>query len=164
MANASTRKTDTKTDSTKSATDVAIQQVKIDDETLRSIGDFDTAMRVATEAVGAPAVSAADELGTGFELLGKDDKNRLVGVPFIAIQWAFQAGDYASEFVTMHVVTKDNARYIVNDGSTGIAQQLRDYTDRTGRTGNMLVPKGLVRSDYENEFGEGTTYYLSTSA
>lgn len=127
----------------------------------RQITSFDDAIALLSDAGVVPA-NAADELGDGFEML--DDKNSLIGVPLIFLNWTFHPGDYGEPFVSAHVVTQDNRRYIVNDGGTGICAQLREWTERTGRNAGMYAAKGLRKSEYDNEFGHGVTFYVNTAA
>ncbi len=150
------------------STEVARQNVYTT-EALRSIASFDDALSIAAQAFGGEIVTADRELGDGFAIL--DNKASLIETPLLFMEWEFYPGEYG-EFVAARVVAKvgnDVARYIVNDGSTGIYQQLRDYTDDTGRKGGLLSRKGLRRSDYEYEDGKGnkrpaTTYYIDTAA
>ncbi len=140
-----------------------------DDEALRAIESFDDAMALAIQTVGD--IETADSaLGNGFALL--DNKATLVGAPSMFLSWTFNNGDFG-EFVSAHVVARNESgggrKVIINDGSTGIYQQLRDYTDRTGRQGGLFVRKGLRQSvyDYTDDKGNkrpATTFYLDTSA
>ena len=67
------------------------------------------------------------------------------------------------------IVTKDGRKLIMNDGSTGIYQQLRSVTDnriannRANPQGGLAVEKGLRVSVYDNPVGQGKsrTYYLA---
>lgn len=155
-------------------TELVTSVPRYSDDELLSVQSFDDALRLATQYYGEENLVRADEtIGNGFRLLA--DKDTLIDVPFIALAWRFNPGDYG-EFVTMMVVTQDGRKFIMNDGSTGISQQLATYTNASGRHGGMIVPRGLTRSDYEYEDhsmldSEGNptkrpahTYYLNTSA
>jgi len=127
--------------------------------------------------VGEKGLESFDisDLGTGFEVLDKSDKARLVGEPFAILDWRFNAGDFGDEFVSMLVLTGAGRKYVVNDGGTGIRQQMQAITG--GLAKKMSVepekaravikcPKGLTRSDYTyvDEAGKktpATTFYLS---
>lgn len=136
---------------------------------LKAISSFDDAVRLATEVHGT-LTYADQELGDGFALLTKEQKNLLCGVPILLLEWKFRGGDFGN-FVTMRVAARNPdgtmSKYVVNDGSTGIAEQLADYQQNTGRTGGMFVGKGFRRSDYEVEINgetrEASTFYLDTS-
>lgn len=129
-----------------------------------------------TDADAASISSMADALAllggdviTTFSESGEwdvvEDKGHLVGVPFVGLRWRFNKGD-AGEFVSIEIVTEDARRLIINDGSTGIYQQLKRLTDETGRTTGIACKKGLRRSDYLYQDEKGverpaTTFYLS---
>lgn len=147
----------------------------IDERDLRNIGSLDDAFQFVNEQLGG--MESFADYGTGFEVLDKRDKDRLVKTPFAILEWRFQQSkEYKSEFVSMLVVTKGGEKFVVNDGSTGICKQLRQITDDRIRAGRkhpqtgLAVENGLRRSDYmfETTLPDGTvdeisasTYYLS---
>ena len=136
-------------------------------EELRSISSFDDALNLAQAKLGKGNVipQASEELGDGFTLLESEEKNLLIKRDMIILDWVFADGDYGDEFVTMRLVTRDGGRYIVNDGSTGICAQLRDYSNRTGRYSMLRVERGFRKSEYANEHSEhAVTFYLDTSS
>lgn len=97
-------------------------------------------------------------------IMDKATKNRLVGVPMLLLKWEFHKGVGAGgEFVSAYVLTQTKERYIINDGGTGIHDQLKAYTERTGRNAMLQCERGLSRSDYDHpEFGPSTTYYIDS--
>lgn len=140
------------------------------DATLRTIESFDDAMRLIEQEYGA-AVDISREIGNGFGLIPSDRKGQLVGKGFILTHWRIAKGNFGY-FTTLFGVTTDGVKFILNDGSTGIRDQLVEFSSRTGRFGGMLVPRGLRVSEYEYEDvqKDGTkvmvpasTYYLDTS-
>jgi hypothetical protein len=143
-----------------------------DMEELRNIETFDDALALVQSQLGGVAV-ASDELGDGFALISTaKDKDKFCGVPVIFLSWAFNAGDFG-DFVSARIVARQDggsiAKAIINDGSTGVFQQLQDYTKQTGKLGGLVARHGLRRSDYEYDDGSGTpkpasTYYIDTSA
>lgn len=163
---------------------------RFDDDALRNINSVEDAIKLAGQMYGQVDSIEDLELGNGFVLLG-DNKDRLVGVPFLILTSEFHLGDYG-EFASMLLVTMDgsNARVIMNDGSTGICEQLKEMTKKAGRAGGFTVPKGLRKSEYttcpkcslplkrgvtkhepgcgavvgEQERGKGSTYYFEISA
>lgn len=151
----------------KKTTDVVIPGKNISTEELASLASFDDALKLVQAKVGEQNVGvAADEIGDGFKLL--DNKDVLSGVAIIIITWDFHQGDHG-EFVSCKVMTKDGQKYIVNDGSTGIRDQLIQYSKKKGTQGGLFCEKGLRRSDYTytDESGKessASTYYLDTSA
>lgn len=133
------------------------------DDELASIQDFSTALAAAQSK--GNVYEAEHTLGTGFKIL--EEKDHLVGVPFVVLRWRFHNGNFGP-FVSAEIVTENNGRYILNDGSTGIYQQLKAFGEKTGQNGGLLVKGGLTRSDYEYKDEKGrdvpaTTFYLSTS-
>lgn len=128
-------------------------------------------------------VDFADKvLGDGFSVIPTEDKEELVGVPMLLIDWRFISGDMG-DFVSIRAAARmENAnsehalrKIIINDGSTGIMRQLRDFTSKTGKAAGMVVKRGLRISDYEVDqidpkTGQPTgrkiparTYYLDTA-
>jgi len=137
------------------------------DEDLASIKSFGDALELVKNNVGESGVLVADEvLGNGFRLL--ENKDGLLGTPMLLVSWDFHTGDHG-EFCTVHLVTEENKKYVINDGSSGICAQLRSLTSSKNQYGGMLVRNGLRRSDYEFEDDNGQkkpakTYYLDVSA
>ena len=122
------------------------------EDALREIVSFDDAYRLTLEYQGE-IVEADQVLGDGFSVLKQEDKARLVGVPLILMEWDFYPGDFGSEFVAVRIAARNQdgttGKYVLNDGSTGIAVMLRKYQERTGKRGGLLVKHGLSVSDYE---------------
>lgn len=134
-------------------------------EELRSINSFDDALNLTVAKFGTEIPQASEEIGDGFTLLDKEEKDILIRRDMILLDWSFSKGDFGSDFVTIRCVTRDGGRYIVNDGGTGICEQLREYSERTGRYSALRVERGLRKSEYSNEYSENAvTYYLDTSS
>lgn len=154
---------------------------KFDETSLRDLATFDAALAMAEEAHGE-VHSASEELGDGFALL--KNPALLVGLPLILLEWAFRPGDFGT-YVSVRVVAKlpggSLGKFVINDGGTGIAEQLAGYTKaHNGKTGGLVVENGLSKSDYfrNDETGEiqqqrddskgfstpATTWYLDTGA
>lgn len=104
--------------------------------------------------------------GDGAEFI--KDKNELLNVPFLILEWKFvkdpdTGNDYVSVLV-MHAVTGTKGRF--NDGSTGIYAQLRQVTNEYGINGGVAVKHGLRKSTYDKEVDgkmqKATTFYLSS--
>lgn len=138
------------------------------DEELRNLKSWSEVVALS----GKPIVNVAEtELSTGFSVV--TDKNSLVGVPFILLDWTFSMGDMG-EFVSANIITRDDRKLILNDGSTGICAQLHRLTPGAP----IGVARGLRKSEYarKDENGEvilnpktgqperATTFYLDTSA
>ena len=125
-------------------------------------------------AQGVDLILAHETLGDGFALV--KDKNVFVGKPIMFLEWRFNEGDQG-EFVSARVICQEQngiARYILNDGSTGIYQQLKELSESRNVYGGLAVRNGLRRSDYtydeiDDKTGEvkqkpATTFYIDTSA
>jgi hypothetical protein len=145
-----------------------VVKAAISTEELAALNSFEDALALAKMKYGeSNVVAASDVIGDGFKLL--DNKDQLIGVPFLAVQWDFHEGDHG-EFVAMKVMTQDGQKFIVNDGSSGIRDQVMAYTAKTGNYGGLFCLKGLRRSNYtytDKDTGKespATTYYLDTSA
>lgn len=125
------------------------------------------------------------DLGDGYHLIkGKEGKAKLVGVPLVILDWRVNEKWKFGPGVTLHIRTgvpvvfdgRAYDRFILNDGSTGIADQIAQRV-ASGKTGAILCRRGLSRSDYEvtddsgnpvidpatNKPVEGTTFYFDTS-
>lgn len=139
------------------------------DADLATITDFSSAIE-ALNAAGVEVESSTD-YGTGFEIL--KDKDMLKGVDFVILEWRFNDSDkYEGDFVSATLVTKDGRKLILNDGSTGIRDQLRMITNLRIKNGHpkpqagILVRNGLTKSEYnytdeKGKTAKAATYYLS---
>lgn len=146
-----------------SAVDVASPRVS--EGQLADIASFDDALALVQDVFGGQVVEADKTLGTGFAVL--EDKNRLIGVAFIAVRIDIHPDGDHGPFTSLHVVTQDGRKYIINDGGTGIHEQVRElYIRKPDLVGlPLLVRQGLRRSDYIHpEHGASVTFYLNTSA
>lgn len=126
----------------------------------RHIISADDAFKALADA-GIQITNATD-YGDGFTVI--DDKKRLVDNPFIVVNARLAHGDFG-HFSILHVITKQNEKFIVIDGSTGIyAQVLRHGVSVFI---GLLCELGLTVSEYEYEdekTGEkrpAKTYYIA---
>lgn len=112
------------------------------------------------------AAEAAD-LGDGWDLVPTEGKAKLVGVPMVVLDWQQNEGR-TGLFTTLRIVTSDDRRLIINDGSTGIHKQLEDLSAK-GESRALVLPHGLRRSDYEytdkntGKTSPASTFYLDFS-
>lgn len=120
------------------------------DDDLRSLTTFDQALAL-TEQTHGEVVDAERELGNGFRVLDSRDKMKLVGVPILLMDWTFNDGNFG-KFVSVYLASRNEdgsmGRWILNDGSTGIATMLAEYTQKTDRRGGLIVRGGLRFSEY----------------
>lgn len=159
---------------------------RYDTEALQKIGSFQEALELVGSTLGY-VEDAAKAMGDGFALLSSDGaKARLVKKPLILMSWDFYPGDFGDEFAAIRIVAQEDngtiSKYIVNDGSTGVAKMLREFTNKTGKRGGLLVRNGFRASEYDfceecrsatcaepvphKEAGHhkrATTYYIDTS-
>lgn len=134
------------------------------------------------EAIAETGLSEADLLyvSTPYEILDGKGKSVLINRPFLIRSVRFSQ-DKASlnEYVVLYIVTRDNALYIVTDGSTGIYQQIVHIVQDRLAKGHprplegILVANGLRVSEYDLNSdnapaqpgdvvtGRGATYYLA---
>lgn len=139
----------------------------LSDAELREIEDIDDVTRVIGVTDIAEITTIGSVLGTGFNVL--DDKSKLLDVGFIIVKYGVHKSDKnGGEFSTLHVVTNDKNKYIVNDGSTGIHAQMAELKEKMGHVCPLFVPRGLRMSEYDYEDGKGNktrarTFYLNTS-
>lgn len=137
--------------------------------TLQGLESFDDAVTLLTETYGT-VEDAQRVIGSGFSLLDKNGKARLVGEPFLMLHVMFpESTEHKDEdgnpthYAVAHIITKDGRKLILIDGGTGIYRQLEEWAIRSGRYGGLMVAGGLRESTYElpDGSGEGTTYYLA---
>lgn len=117
--------------------------------------------------------------GSPYTLLSKSDKAKLEGRRFMIVDTRWYASkQYGNDVVAVAVMTAEpidgETKFLFNDGSTGVCQQLKGIVASTGRRGGFLVPRGLRASNYtyvERDFDgvpipgkpeiEATTYYIA---
>lgn len=106
----------------------------------------------------------------------KDNKDELVGMPFLIIGVTFRESDKYTDretgepgvYASCACMLPDNTVFALSDGSTGIAKQLNEWINVHGLVVNaqspLLVAKGLRVSTYDKpELGikGAKTYYLT---
>lgn len=140
------------------------------DSILANLTDFNSAKE--TIASAGVNLESFEDYGTGFKVV---DKDTLIGVEMILLEWRFSVGDYG-KFASVAAITKHGEKVIFNDGSTGIREQLEMVTAQRNDKGHptpqaaLYVENGLTRSDYKamlpDKSGElvptpASTYYLA---
>jgi hypothetical protein len=167
-------------------------------EQLGAIDSFDAAMALAEQEFGSVVLAHEESLlGDGFRKAEDADKERLIGKPLLFLDWRFLPSDFGQDdWVFIHAVERGEngqaIKWMISDGGSGIARDLREYTAKTSRTGGMIVKNGLRKSSFyfdnnkdSDNFGkalsksqvaeymttgraktmaQATTYYLDTSA
>ena len=158
--------------SKETGTEIAARS-RLDDDTLRGIGSFSDALALANSS---GEVIDASDFGTGFDVVKADT---LDGVPFVVLAWQFNAGEFGP-FVSMTLVTEDGRKCIVNDGSTGVCEQVLGITrakygdavvgDRDATPpvpavvyGPMVVRKGFRVSRFKYTDDDGKSHPASVT-
>lgn len=145
---------------------------KLSEETLNGLTSVE-------DAIAALGITSVDDLSwdsSPYSVI--DDKSKLIGKKFLAVQWVFRNSDeYLSEYVSVYIITSDTidgqTHFVLNDGSTGICSQLRQLTNKREQNnhptpfGGALIRGGLHLSEYDRTdekgtvIGKGKTYYLA---
>lgn len=127
---------------------------------------------------GYETVIADQVMGDGFQIMSRDDKRRLIGVPIHILDWKFYDSKMGG-FVSARIVAKigdkptDIAKYRVSDGGKGIYKDLLRVTEKLDRTHSLSVRRGFRVSEYEKTLTQpdgkevtvdAETYYLDISA
>lgn len=139
---------------------------RFSDDELRSITDLDSALALAQSH--GPVNHVSDLIGDGFSLV--KDKRMFLNVRMLVLSWTISKTDKygdGGEMATVRVVT-DTGKYVFNDGSTGIKDQLKSVPSEP-----FVCPRGLVVSEYttqttnaktgEIEETPAETWYFNTS-
>jgi hypothetical protein len=136
--------------------DRARQQQRLRD--LKGLSFEELAQQATSEGT---RVVDASEAGIGFRVVERKDKIHLVGEPLVVLPGWQVNRDPATQrlFVSAYVKTQraipqlgGGSDFIVNDGSTGIAAQLKDIRARCEAAGEedpmVVCRRGLKRSTY----------------
>lgn len=141
-------------------------------EDLAAIASFEDALRIAGED---GSLIGAEALGDGFRI--ETDKEKLVGVTFVVVDWDYGKNVTMGEkFIIIRLVTQDGRKLIITDGSTGIMRQLEMlFQVSKGKLRRVLCNGGLrasqywiaeemgvgiVQADYAGKKKLATTYYI----
>lgn len=139
-------------DEATTSTAVDLNPSRFSREELASITSFEDAMKLAVrEHGGVVNAHEVEELGDGFRIASESDKEKLVGVPLFFLDWNFREGDFG-EYVSIRAIQqredKSVGKWVINDGSTGLREQLKEFETLTGRAGGLNLRNGLRVSNY----------------
>ena len=161
----------------------ARRQAAISVDELRAIDSWDALGEFVSSA--SILVNRLSEYGPGLTVV--TDKNALIGVPLMILDYRFNEGD-SGPFVSAVAVVRTPitisgdvvSKIVINDGSTGIYSQLRSIeaervADGTDVIRPLYCEHGLRRSDYDRKDESGnvimndktgkperaTTFYLA---
>jgi len=160
-----------KSPATKPDAEIVVPQ-RFSTEQLAGVKSFEDAVRLAAQQHDGLVDSL--ELGDGFRIC--DDKDKLVGKHFVIMEWEYgkhlQYG--LSKFVIVRLVTAQNEKVIITDGSTGIMRQLETMKEVEGRLGGINCQEGLRVSEYglndaqeiveigaADQTSKGRTFYIA---
>ncbi|SRR5258708_463556 len=125
------------------------------------------------DALVASAANIAPWIGSGWTVVPTKEQSKLEGVPFVIVDIAERAGDfgpyYSLQVRLRNPIVIDGTetdRVVINDGSTGIYEQLSSMLDN-GQAPQVpyFVSHGLNASHYKYKADDGTekpatTFYL----
>ena len=125
----------------------------------------------ALKAIGGDIELAAVALADEWPLV---EKESLVNVPFLAMQWAISNPEGAEngQYIVVRGMTKEGSRFRISDGGTGIMAQLVTLTHKRIADGHaapntgLLCAKGLRVSKYDTKDAAGKpikaeTFYIN---
>lgn len=161
------------------STDVA--EVNEDDPTVFINKALDTVVSEELATDFDSLFRAAEESGQLIEFVGSIwevcDKSLLIDEPFLIFDVRYYEGKFGDAVAVM-LVTKNKLKgangeqdhFVINDGSTGLYQQVVDMVKRAKTKSGILCPRGLRASTYDYDIvdgfgehvtGEATTYYVA---
>lgn len=157
---------ETTTSTPDESTETAVETIDgFNEDQLRAVESLTDVLQMTGGNVG----QISKVLGNGFSVL--DNKAALLDTEFVIVRCGFHKSEVGSkkEFVTLHVVTTDGRKLVVNDGGSGIYAQAKEMVKMYGRVAPLHVPKGLRASTYDytdadGNTSEATTYYLNTAS
>jgi hypothetical protein len=130
---------------------------------------FEDLIRIAEEGSGV-----IEFVGSIWEVC---DKSLLIDEPFMIYDVRHYEGKFGPAVAVM-LVSKEQLKgsngpqdhFVINDGSTGLYQQVIGMVKRSGKKSGILCPRGLRASTYDYDItdgfgeritGEATTYYVA---
>lgn len=144
---------------------MSTKDVAINRADLSAVKSFSDAVELATQAYGD--LLSTEELGDGFTLV--KDKDKLVGLEFLVLQWQWVLNGEHGEYVILRCIDRSNNKFVFVDGGSGIKTQLLQFEqEHDDQAGGLMAPWGLRRSDYDYTDDKGverpaTTFYLAES-
>lgn len=144
------------------------EPTEADLDSIESIQDYlEMARQNSVEVSDASSV-----IGDGYAFV--EDKNTLVGVPFLIVKFDFGVSSKNERrYVNAWVITQDGRKLKIFDQSTGILDQLTTYSAKSGKYTGVACKHGLNKSEYtievenkktgELEKQAATTFYLDVS-
>jgi len=89
------------------------------------------------------------------------DKRKLIGKPFVIVEWTEPLGNFGGPYAHVRIVTRDRRTLCFDDSSTGVYAQLIKLREN-GQTSGIACPNGLRVSEYTHEETgrAAATFYL----
>lgn len=154
-----------------SSTNLPARISRFSDDQLRALEPAN--VRALLADTGTPSTDIDDILGTGFKVA--ENKDLLIGRPFLILDWHYTDGDHGV-FVSLLAVTQTE-KIVINDGGSGILAQIQAL-ESEGYSGSAIrVMRGLRKSEFwydpndpkgekyksqeDPSYKLGTTYYLA---
>lgn len=144
--------------------ETSTEVVEVPAETsLTTVMDFDALVQAST--------NIAAHIGSGWTVVPTKEQHKLVGVPFVIVDIKRRDGDYG-EYLSLQcrlrnaliIDSTETDRVVINDGSTGIMQQLLSM--EVAPQLPYFISHGLRKSEYTyKDLDDGKekpafTYYL----
>lgn len=125
--------------------DVEQQDVELSEDVVTNFDSFEQALSFFQNRTGV--VNVGDVAGDGYVLTR--DKEVLLNIPLLLIDWKeLEDPETQRRYASMRIITSDGRKFRINDGSTGIFQQLKQIRDKYNLTTGIAVPKGFFKSEY----------------
>lgn len=98
---------------------------------------------------------------TSLAYITVEDKSKLVGIPFIVQSWELADSKSYKDTtkVTLHCVSENMTPFDIVDHGVGILNMLKSLPEEN-KDMPIYCPQGLRKSEYTNEHGKATTFYL----
>lgn len=150
------------------STALAKNAERLNDDMIAGINSF-TDVEAFCESIGQKPVDAAEYIPSLTILRTDEEKKRLIGTPFVILEAQFNDGKYAGNanegkgFVSLTILLESGDKYIVNDGGTGIRDQMigiiASRVEAKHPHPNMMIlcKRGLSVSEYYRNEVSGDT-------
>lgn len=107
-------------------------------------------------------LQAAEVLGDGFTVYSGPDRERLVNVPMLIVDWNFFDSDYGDggQAVYVRAITRDGKKVAFTDGSKGVCAKLAQFTQTSGKNVGPIICNGLTKREFDVDTPDGKTVHV----
>lgn len=121
---------------------------------LAHVETFEDALRLAQSLYGDLIPSYS--LGDGF--VGIEDKDELLGVPFVVMGWGLGWSSFADDeqFSILRVVTQDGRKIRFSDGGSGVHRTMVERFGTPERFVALVALGGLSKGEYTPRNADGS--------